>query len=114
MLEKTIQKLINLPNTYIGEAPISVDSCQWIRPAAGSSKVHFCKGTYDRPAFSIYVRDKDNAQALARVKEIFNAVRNHTDSVSAILARRLPSFVGKDEKHRSVYVFSIEYQLGGY
>ena len=114
MTEERIKQLINLPDTYIGEAPIAVDDCQWIRPSAGSTTVHFCKGTYDRPAFSIYVHDKENAKALKRTKELFERIRNWSDSTSAILARRLPSFVGKDEKHRSVYTFSVEYQLGGY
>lgn len=114
MVAERIKQLINLPNTYIGEAPIAVDSCQWIRPAAGNSTVYFAKETYDRPAFSIYVRDKSNEEAARRCEAAFKGIRNYTDSLSSLLVRRLPSFVGKDDKHRSVYVFSIEYQTGGY
>ena len=114
MIEDKIKHLINLPDTYIGEAPIAVDSCQWIRTAAGSSNVYFTKETFDRPALSIYVRDKQNGKALERCQRLFNLIRNYTDSGCAILAKRLPSFVGKDEKHRSVYTFQIEYQTGGY
>lgn len=114
MTEEKLKQLIGLSDTYIGEAPIAVDNCQWIRRTAGDSRVYFGKDTYDKPAFSIYIRDKVNANASARTEMIFKKIRNHTDSESAILAKRLPSFVGKDEKHRSVYVFSIEYQTGGY
>ena len=113
MIIERIKQLINLPDTYVGEAPIAVDSCQWIRPAAGDSTVYFTKETYDRPAFSIYVRDPVNSVAYTRIMELFKRIRNWNDSVSSLLVKRLPSLVGKDEKHRSVYVFSIEYQTGG-
>ena len=114
MLEERIQQLIDLPDTYIGEAPIAVDNCQWIGATGGSSDTYFTKEAYDRPAFSIYVRDTSNAEAARRAKELFKKIRSTTDSIGAIIARRLPSFVGKDDQHRSVYVFSIEYQTGGY
>ena len=114
MLAERIKQLIDLPDTYIGEAPIAVSNCQWIRPTAGDSTVYVGQDTFDRPAFSIYVRREKNADSLAVCREIFKKVRNCTDLGGSIIARRLPSFVGKDDKHRSVYVFSIEYQLGGY
>lgn len=114
MIEQKLFQLINRPSTYIGEAPIGVDNCQWIRATAGSTKVHFAKGNYDRPTYSIYVRDLDNSEACKRIKEIFEVIRNYTDAISAIIATRLPQFVGKDDKHRSVYVFQIEYQSGRY
>ena len=114
MLTDKLMSLINLPNTYLGEAPIAVDDCQWIRPAAGNSKLFFCKSTYDKPAFSIYVRDKDSAKALCRGGELLKKLQGYTDSTSALVVTRLLSFVGKDEKHRSIYTFSIEYQTGGY
>ena len=114
MLTEKIKQLIDLDNTYIGEAPIAIDNCQWIRPAGGASDVYFAKETFDKPTFSIYVRDKSNACAAKRTEILYKKIRNYTDSVSSLLIRRLPSFVGKDDKHRSVYVFSIEYQTGGY
>lgn len=114
MTLERIVSLINLPNTYVGEAPIGVDSCQWVTPAAGSSEVYFSKQTYDRPTFSIYVRDARNSVAALRADELLKRIRNWTDSQSSLLVRRLPTFVGKDDKHRSVYTFSIEYQTGGY
>ena len=114
MLADKLKQLINLPNTYIGEAPIAIDNCQWIRMGAGNSEVYFGKDTFDKPTFSIYVRDKDNGRAAERVDSIFRRIRNHTDAMSALLVRRMPAFVGKDEKHRSIYTFSIEYQTGGY
>ena len=113
MTAERIKQLINLPNTYIGEAPIAVDSCQWIRPAAGNSDVYFGRSTYDRPAFSIYVRGTANEETAKRCYNLFNLLRNSGSSTWALLARRLPSFVGKDEKHRSVYTFQLEYQTGG-
>ena len=114
MLLDKIISLINLPNTYGGEAPIAIDNCQWVRSAAGNSKLFFCKKRYDKPAFSIYIRDTDNAKAARRVEELFKKLQGYSDSTSAIIVTRLPSFVGKDSKHRSVYTFSIEYQTGGY
>ena len=114
MVFDNIKQLIDLPNTYVGEAPIAVDNCQWIRPAAGDSTVYFDKSTYDRPTFLIYVRDEVNADAASRTDEVLKRIRNYTDSTSSLIVRNLPSFVGKDEKHRSIYTFSIEYQTGGY
>lgn len=114
MLTEKIKQLINLPNTYIGEAPIAVDSCQWIRAAAGTSLVHFCKETYDKPAFLIYVRGSDNAETSKRTDDVRRKIQNFTDASGALLVKSLPRFVGKDDKHRSVYTFSIEYQTGGY
>lgn len=113
MTADKIKQLISLPNTYIGEAPIAIDNCQWIRPSAGSSTVHFGRKTYDRPTFSIYVRGTTNGETAERCAFLFNLLRNRGDSTWALLARRLPSFVGKDEKHRSIYTFQLEYQSGG-
>ena len=113
MTADKIKQLISLPNTYVGEAPIAVDNCQWIRLAAGSSDVYFGKSTYDRPAFSIYVRGTSNGEAAERCDTLFKLLRNSGTSTWALLAKRMPSFVGKDEKHRSVYTFQLEYQTGG-
>lgn len=114
MIINKLVQLISLPNTYIGEAAIAVDNCQWVRMNAGVSRVHFSKAVYDKPTFSIYVRAKSNEEASTRIHDVFNKIRNYTDGGCAIVATRLPSFVGKDEKHRSVYTFQIEYQTGGY
>ena len=113
MLAEKIKLLVGLPNTYIGEAPIAVDNCQWIRATGGNSKPFFTRETLDRPTFSIYVRDKENARASARADEIYKKIRNYNDSMGSLLTSRLPAFVGKDDKHRSVYVFSMEYLSGG-
>lgn len=114
MIEEKLYSIINRENTFIGEAPIAIDDCQWIRTTGGTTKVHFAKGNYDRPEFSIYARGINNAETLARIKAIFEAVRNYTDAVCEVIATRLPQFVGKDDKHRSVYVFQIQYQSGTY
>jgi hypothetical protein len=57
MIEETIRALIvpSYENTYIGDASIDVDDCQWIRPNSGRSDVHFDKETYDYPKYTIYV-----------------------------------------------------------
>ena len=114
MLIEKLKQLVALENTYLGEAPIGVDDCQWIRAGAGSSDVYFAKSTFDKPIFSIYLRGMNNEEVAKRTDELFKRIRNYTDSTSSLLVRRLPSFVGKDDKHRSVYVFTIEYQTGGY
>ena len=114
MIEELIKNLINLDLTFIGEAPIGENNCQWIKATSGTTTVHFDKGNYDRPAYSIYFRGESNEECSNRCKQAFKRVRNYTDARSALIATRMPSFVGKDDKHRSVYVFQIEYQTGGY
>ena len=114
MIEYKLLEIINSPNTYVGEAPIEIDNCQWIQAAAGSTTVHFAKGNYDRPAFSIYVRGINNQETCKRTQELFKTIRNYTDARCEIIATRLPQFVGKDDQLRSVYVFQIEYQSGKY
>lgn len=114
MIEQKISQLLNTPETFIGEAPTGKDNCQWIRAGAGSTKVHFAKGNYDKPSFSIYVRGVENEETCERTNLLFNRIRNYTDAGCEIIATRLPQFVGKDDKHRSVYVFQIEYQSGRY
>ena len=55
MIEETIRALIesSYKNTYIGDASIDVDDCQWIRSNSGRSDVHFDKETYDYPKYTI-------------------------------------------------------------
>ena len=113
MIDKIFQ-LINLPNTYIGEAPIGIDQCQWLKETAGETTIHFNKQNFDKPSFSIYVRGVSNQETLQRTKQLFITIRNYSDAIGAIVATRLPSFVGKDDKHRSIYVFQFQYQTGGY
>ena len=114
MTEELLYSLINMPETYIGEAPISIDNCQWIRSTAGSSNVYFTKTNYDKPTFSIYVRRENNEQGVQVIQEIFKRIRNYSGAGNALLATRTPAFVGKDEKHRSVYVCQFEYQTSNY
>lgn len=116
MIEETIRALIvpTCKDTYIGEAPIDKDNCQWIRASAGSSIVHFDKETYDYPHYTIYVRGANNQEAKKRVDDVYHLLNNYTGQGFVILTRQLPRFIGKDQKHRSLYSFRIEYQLGGY
>lgn len=114
MIEERLKQLLDLPQTYIGEAPVDVDNCQWIRASSGVSRVHFNKDTYDKPAYSIYVRGKNNQETKARTKEVYDSLKNYADASCAVLITRLPTFLGNDDKYRSVYTFRLEYQLGGY
>lgn len=115
MVEETIRALIaSYAKTYIGEAPIDKDDCQWIKASAGSSTVHFNKETYDYPHFTIYVRGADNQEAKERTNNVYHSLNNYIGQGFVILTRQLPRFIGKDQKHRSIYSFRIEYQLGGY
>ena len=115
MIEEKLVSIVNLKNTYIGEGPIDVDDCQWIRATSGTSKVHFLKDTYDRPTYSIYVRGKNNQEAHKRLEVIYKRLKCYTEQPDvAILITRLPTFVGRDDKNRSVYTFQLEYQTGGY
>ncbi len=114
MIELLLLKLINRCETFIGEAPIGIDDCQWIRVSSGATKQFFGKDNYDKPLYSIYVRGTNNEETAKRTKSIFKQLRNYSDAQSCFVATRLPSFVGKDDKHRSVYVFQLEYQTGGY
>lgn len=114
MIEEIIRNIIDLPKTYIGEAPLDVYECQWIRSLSGKSKTFFDKDTYDYPEFNIYVRDTSNAVAKERVDSIYHKLKNYVGANYVILANRLPHFVGRDNKYRAIYAFKIEYQLGGY
>ena len=116
MIEETIRAIIVpvYPNVYISAAPVDLDSCVWIRAAAGTSIVHFEKTTYDRLEFTIGVRDLKNAKALDTVDGVYHLLANYVGKGFVILAKRLPHFVGRDAKDRAVYSFQIEYQIGGY
>lgn len=116
MIEETIRALIesSYKHTYIGDAPIDVNDCQWIRSNSGSSKVHFEKSTYDYPKYTIYVRARNNADAKQRVEAIYHILNNYTGVHFVILTSRLPMYNGRDTKDRAIYSFRVEYQLGGY
>lgn len=114
MIEEKLIQLINLPDTFIGEPPLSKDTCQWIISGSGRSDLHFNKTTFDKPTYSIYIRGLNSQESLQRAKQIFHILRNYTEYNCAIITTRLPRYVGKDDNERSVYTFQIEYQLGGY
>lgn len=107
-------KRIPYKYVYIGDAPIDVDECVVIRAASGTSKVHFEKETYDYPHYTIHVRASTNQRANDLVSRVYDRLANYTADNCAILIRHLPHFVGRDQKNRSLYSFTIEYQLGGY
>ena len=114
MVEENIKAIMDTPNTYIGEAPIDVDNCQWITTSGGTSRVHFDHNTYDYPKYSIAVRGTSNEEAKQRVDAIYHKLQNYVGDGFAILISRLPRFVGRDNKYRTIYSITIEYQIGGY
>lgn len=116
MIEETIRALIepSYKHTYIGDASIDIDDCQWIRSNSGISRNHFDKNTYDYPKYTIYVRARNNATAKQKVNNIYHMLKNYTGSGFVILADSLPRYNGRDTKDRAVYSFRVEYQLGGY
>lgn len=113
MIEDTLKSLIGLPNTYIGEAPIDVDNCQWIKASSGSVDIHFSGDTCDHPLYAIYVRGTNNAEVSMRMQSIYDKLRNYVGANYTILITHLPAYIGRDEKYRAVRSLRIEYQ-GGY
>ena len=116
MIEETIRALIesSYKNTYIGDASVDVDDCQWIRSNSGRSDVHFDKETYDYPKYTIYVRARNNVNAKARIEAIYHMLHNYVGQGFVILTDSLPRYNGRDTKDRAIYSFRVEYQLGGY
>ena len=106
--------LINLNNTFIGEAPIDIDDCQWIMDMSGPSEDHFDGGTYDNLGIRIYVRGKSNEEANNRMYDIYKRLKSYVGANYVIVIRRTPYYVGKDAKYRNTYGLNIEFQLGGY
>lgn len=113
MNDELIVQLIDLPNTYIGEAPPGVDSCQWVVLSSGTSKVFFGRKTNNRPEYVVYTRDNSNRVAGANAQLCFEKLQLWSDEQRAFVAVRSPTYVGRDEKHRSVYSFRVQFIIGG-
>lgn len=113
-MEEIIRDLINMDNTFIGEAPSEIDNCQWIVFQSGVSDNHFGKDTYDKPEYKIYVRNTSNEEAKRLINEIYHRLKNLVGSNYVIIIDRLPYYINRDIKYRSLYALKIEIQLGGY
>lgn len=113
MNERFIAQLLNLPNTFIGEAPIEVNNCQWVRVSAGTTENFFSNRVIDRPEYAVYIRDVLNEDACTRAEECLKTLRNWHDAYNALIVTRLPTFVGRDDKFRSVYSFRVQFITGG-
>lgn len=113
-IEEQLVSIINMPNTFIGDSPIEVDNCQWVKSSSGTPRVYFGKDNFDYPVFSIYVRGSNNKEVSQRAHNIFTSIRNWSDSISGLIARRCPYYIGRDDKYRSIYTFQLEFQTGGY
>ena len=113
-MEEIIKNLINLDNTYIGEAPVDIDDCQWISFQSGVSEDHFEGDTYDRPEYKITVRNTNNYKAKQIINDIYHKLKNYVGANYVIIIDRLPYYLNRDVKYRSLYALKIEIQLGGY
>ena len=113
MNDLLVVQLIDLPNTYVGEAPPERDSCQWVVLSAGVSKTFFGRDTINSPEYAVYVRNSSNREASDTVQACFKKLQNWSDGHRALVVTRTPAYVGKDDKHRSVYTFRIQFIIGG-
>lgn len=113
MVEELIVQLINLPDTYIGEAPVDSDTCQWLLCSSGASTVFFGLNTVDKPEYAVYARASSNKVANDNIQLCLKNLRNWNDGHSALLITRMPAYVGRDEKHRCVYSFRVQFVVGG-
>lgn len=108
-----IVQLLNLPNTYIGEAPPEIDKCQWIVLSSGASNTYFGRKTINSPEYAIYARSPSNKEASDCIQSCFKKLQNWNDEHYAISIKRIPRYVGRDDKHRCVYSFRIQFIIGG-
>ena len=113
-VEEILCDVINLNNTYIGEGPIDIDNCQWIRSTSGPSEDHFDKNTYDKFSFRVYVRGTSNEESKQRMDSIYKKLKSYIGANYVIVVNRLPHYMGSDVKYRHLYALNIEFQLGGY
>lgn len=116
MIEETISVIIKnvYSNVYIGDAPLEVNDCVWIKAASGRPEVYFDKDTYDYPNYIVYARGVNNKDAKDVIEKVYHALHMYVGTNFVILAKQLPVYSGRDQKHRAHYSFRIEYQLGGY
>lgn len=113
MNDEIVAQLIDLPDTYLGDAPPEKDTCQWIKTSSGTSRTFFGKQTIDNPEYAVYLRDPNNQAVSARAQSCFKKLQNWHDGTRALVASRLPTYVGRDEKHRCIYSFRVQFILGG-
>ena len=113
MNDELIVQLIGLPNTYIGEAPPGCDKCQWVTLSAGKSDIFFGRRTVDKPEYGVYVRSPNNKDAYDTAQACFKKLQIWNDERRALVVTRPPTYVGRDEKHRSVYSFRVQFIIGG-
>lgn len=113
-VEEILCNIINLNDTYIGEGPIDIDNCQWVRKLSGPSEDHFGKDTYDKLSFRVCVRGKSNEESRQRMDNIYKTLKSYVGANYVIIVNRLPYYMGSDVKYRHLYTLNIEFQLGGY
>lgn len=113
MNDLLIVQLIDLPNTYIGEAPPGKDTCQWVSLSSGTSKTYFGLDTVDSPEYAVYARAESNKAASDIIQVCLKKLQNWNDERRALVVTRLPTYVGRDEKHRCVYSFRVQFITGG-
>lgn len=113
MNESLLIQLLGLPETYIGEAPPGVNTCQWISLSSGTSKIFFGLKTINSPEYVVYARAESNKAASDTIQACFKKLQIWNDERRALIVTRLPAYVGRDEKHRCVYSFRVQFITGG-
>ena len=104
MLEEKIKEIINMENTFIGDAPLDVDDCQWIRAASGNADLYFAKDSFVTPQYIIGVRSKKQTDARNIIQLIYARLQQYVEETRiGLIITRLPTYVGRDDKYRSVY-----------
>ena len=109
MLEEKIKEIINMGNTFIGDAPLDVDDCQWIRAASGNADLYFAKDSFVTPQYIIGVRSKKQTDARNIIQLIYARLQQYVEETKiGLIITRLPTYVGRDDKYRSVYTLYVK------
>lgn len=109
MLEEKIKEIINMGNTFIGDAPLDVDDCQWIRAASGNADLYFAKDSFVTPQYIIGVRSKKQTDARNIIQLIYARLQQYVEETKiGLIITRLPTYVGRDDKYRSVYTMYVK------
>ena len=109
MLEEKIREIINMGNTFIGDAPLDVDDCQWIRAASGNADLYFAKDSFITPQYIIGVRSKKQTDARNIIQLIYARLQQYVEETKiGLIITRLPTYVGRDDKYRSVYTMYVK------
>ena len=98
-----------MENTFIGDAPLDVDDCQWIRAASGNADLYFAKDSFVTPQYIIGVRSKKQTDARNIIQLIYARLQQYVEETKiGLIITRLPTYVDRDDKYRSVYTMYVK------